>query len=70
MPLNTSTLRALHIERDAADEAGDDLLLARLGDGEVDRGRTGVDAEVGGVLDVALHRRRLEERLGRDAARG
>ena len=36
MPLKTSTLRRLAHRRDAADEAVDDLLLARLGDGEVD----------------------------------
>ncbi len=53
---------------DAADEAGDDLVLAGLGDGEVDGRRAGLDAEVGGVLDVAVDRGRLEERLGRDAA--
>ena len=31
-------------------------------------GCAGLDAELGGVGDVAVHRRRLEERLGRDAA--
>ena len=31
-------------------------------------GGAGVDAELGGVGDVALHRGGLEERLGRDAA--
>jgi hypothetical protein len=52
---------------DAADEPGDDLLLAGLGDGEVDRRCARPDAEVGAVLDVALDGGRLEERLGRDA---
>ena len=61
-------LAALAHRRDAPDEAVDDLLLAGLGDGEVDRRRAGLDAELGGVGDVAVHGRRLEERLGRDAA--
>ena len=61
-------LAALAHRGDAADETVDDLLLAGLGDGEVDGRRAGLDAEVGGVGDVAVHGRRLEERLGRDAA--
>ena len=45
----------------------DDRLLASLADGEVDRRRTGVDAEVLGVGDVAVDGSRLQEGLGRDA---
>ena len=52
---------------DAADESGDDLLLALLGHGEVDLRRARLDPEVGGVVDVAVHRGGLQERLGRDA---
>ena len=51
---------------DTADESGDDLLLALLGDREVHRRRTRLDAEVGAVFDVAFDRRRLQERFGRD----
>ena len=61
----------------AADQTGealphpfDDRLLASLADGEVDRRRTGVDAEVLGVGDMAVDGGRLQEGLGRDAARG
>src|SRR5690606_21127486 len=60
-------LAALAHRRDATDEAVDDLALALLGDREIDDGVTGVDAEVGRVVDVTLHRSRLEERLGGDA---
>ena len=61
-------LAALAHRGDATDEAGDDLLLALLGHLEVDARRAGLDAELGGVGDVAVHGGRLEERLGRDAA--
>ena len=53
---------------DALDEAVDDLLLATLSHAEVDGGRARLDAELGGVGDVAVHRCGLEERLGGDAA--
>jgi hypothetical protein len=54
--------------RDAADQPGDDALLALLGAGEVDLGIAALDAEVARVVDVALDGGGLEERLGRDAA--
>ena len=52
---------------DAADQRVDDLLLALLGDREVDGRGAGLDAELAGVVDVPEHGSRLEERLGRDA---
>ena len=61
-------LAALAHRRNPADETGDDLLLALLGDGEVDGRGARLDAEVGAVLDVTLDRRGLEKRLGRDAS--
>ena len=61
-------LLRLHEAGQALDDAIDDLLLAGLRRDEVDDGRAGLDAELGGVGDVALHRGGLEERLGRDAA--
>ena len=67
-PVEDLDLAGLAHRRDAADEPGDDLLLAGLGHGEVHARRTGLDAEVGGVLDVAVHGGGLEERLGGDAA--
>ena len=45
------------------------LLLACLGAGEVHARRAAtLDAEVGGMVDVAFHGSGLEERLRRDAA--
>ena len=61
-------LLRLHEAGEALDEAVDDLLLAGLRRGEVDDRRAGLDAELGGMGDVALHRGGLEERLRRDAA--
>ena len=46
----------------------DDLALAGLRAGQVERGHPGVDAEVGSPLDGAQHLGGLEELLGRDAA--
>ena len=68
MPLNTSTLRPLHIAAMPPTSPATIFCLRCLGHGEVD-GRRGLDAELGGVGDVAVDRRRLEERLGRDAPR-
>ena len=60
-------LLRLHEPDEALDDPVDDLLLAGLGGGEVDDRGARLDAELGGVGDVALHGRRLQERLGRDA---
>ena len=60
-------LAALAHRGDALDKAVDDALLALLRDREVDGRCAGLDAELGGVLDVAMHGGRLQERLGRDA---
>ena len=62
-------LASLAHRTDATDELFDDALLAFLGLRERDRCRAaGLDPEVGGMVDVALHRSGLEERLGGDAA--
>ncbi len=46
----------------------DDGLLALLGGGHVEPGDLGRDAELTGLADGAVHGRRLEQFLGRDAA--
>ena len=66
-PSYDGDLPALDQPGQALPQVLDDLLLAALADREVDRRRAGVDAEVLGVGDVAVDRRGLEERLGRDA---
>ena len=65
--LDDGDLLRLHEGAEALHDAVDHLLLACLGDSEVDGGRRGEDAELAGVGDVPLHRSRLEVRLGRDA---
>ncbi len=58
----------LEQELDALGVGVDDVLLALLDAHHVEGGRGDVDAEVVGLADLVEHRRRLQQRLGRDAA--
>ncbi len=53
---------------DTADKAGNDLLFAGLGDGEIDHRFAGLDAIVSAVGNMTLDRRGFQEGLGRDTA--
>ena len=68
MPLNTSTLRPLHIAAMPPTSPATILFLRSWVTAKLTVGCAGLDAELGGVRDVAVHGRGLEERLGRDAA--
>ena len=68
MPLNTSTLRPLHIAAMPPTSPATILCLRAWVTAKLTVGCAGLDAELGGVGDVAVDGRRLEERLGRDAA--
>ncbi|CAB4895615.1 unannotated protein [freshwater metagenome] len=61
-------LAALDQPADALDETVDDLLLTCLCDSEVDRRRTGLDAELGRMGHMTVHGCCLEEGFRRDAA--
>ena len=67
-PLKTSTLRALHIAATPPTSPATIFCLRAWVTAKFTLGVTGLDAEVGGVLDVAVHGGGLEERLGGDAA--
>ena len=67
-PLNTSTLRPLHIAAMPPTSPATIFCLRSWVTAKLTRRRAGLDAELGGVGDVAVDRGRLEERLGRDAA--
>ena len=66
-PSMSVTLRFLSKPVTPPDQAIDDRLLAGLRDGEVDLGRTHLEAELAGAEDRAVNVRGLEQLLGRDA---
>ena len=68
MPATTVILRFFISPPRPLPELVDDLLLAGLALGEVDRRLLGDDPELLGAGHGAVHRRRLQELLGRDAA--
>ena len=69
--VDDSDLALLEQTRESPDQTVDDALFPgvdRRPVGPESRFRVGNDAEGGGVVDGAVHLRRLEQRLGRDAA--
>src|SRR5262249_56434825 len=68
LPVDDRDLAPLERRLEALRQLVDDLLLAGLADGEVERRLAAVDPELLGPGDGAQHLGGLEQRLGRDAA--
>ena len=67
VPLNTSTLRFLHMPAMPPTSASTIFCLRFWATAKLTVGALGLDAELAGVGDVPEHGSRFEERLGRDA---